>query len=222
MSLSNINLATICFEDTLSMFGPGIIISGGDENGSFENSTSFAAQTMKLDIGYEISVPSSSVNVDSTLAFVSLAVRGWVLPTENENKDNPWGSQNLVGWLRGEGTGGANLSCVRAGFPHIGTGSKLQGVAAVLFAANPRVWLQGEPTPRQEAERLRDAIVALREAEDVDEPLACRIREKGRLDVRLLPPPPPPPSSPPPPLRRAVVRRARATRREPTENRPKS
>jgi hypothetical protein len=144
------------------------------------------------------------------------------LPTENENKDNPWGSQNLVGWLRGEGTGGANLSCVRAGFPHIGTGSKLQGVAAVLFAANPRVWLQGEPTPRQEAERLRDAIVALREAEDVDEPLACRIREKGRLDVRLLPPPPPPPSSPPPPLRRAVVRRARATRREPTENRPKS
>lgn len=97
--MSNIHLATICFEDHLSLFGSAIIISGGDENGSHEKSTSFAAQMMQLDAGYEISIPASSVldDVDdSPSSFVPLAVRGWVLLITG---DNP-ALATMIGYLK--------------------------------------------------------------------------------------------------------------------------
>ena len=46
-------------------------------NGSFEKSTSFAAQMMQLDVGYEISVPMRGLLGDDSPSFVPLAVRGW-------------------------------------------------------------------------------------------------------------------------------------------------
>ena len=48
LSLHNIHLATIAMEDHIKWYGPELVISGGDESGSWRNSTSFAAQMWQL------------------------------------------------------------------------------------------------------------------------------------------------------------------------------
>ncbi|KOO33397.1 hypothetical protein Ctob_016134, partial [Chrysochromulina tobinii] len=48
LSLHNIHLATIAMENHIAWYGAERVVSGGDDNGSWENSTSFAAQMRRL------------------------------------------------------------------------------------------------------------------------------------------------------------------------------
>ena len=81
LSLHNIQLATIAFEKDIKTYGAELVISQGDEDGGFKQSTSFGASMHRMNRGAIIKVPNplrqSAEPDDDTPPFARLLVQGW-------------------------------------------------------------------------------------------------------------------------------------------------